>query len=76
MVLRYCAQFGKSRVREFLLSNTSYARFTQATRKFKKKRALVKVNDKFWCIDVASVDKLAKDNNGVKYLPVRQDWFD
>ena len=29
-----------------------------------------------WCKDLAYVDKLAKDNNGVKYVPVRQDLFD
>ena len=28
------------------------------------------------CIDLAYIDKLAKDNNGVKYLLVRQDLFD
>ena len=27
-------------------------------------------------MDLAYVDKLTKDNNGVKYLPVRQDLFD
>ena len=27
-------------------------------------------------MDLAFVDKLAKDNNGVKYLLVRQDMFD
>ena len=27
-------------------------------------------------MDLAYVDKLAKDNNGVKYLPVRQIFFD
>ena len=31
---------------------------------------------KFWCVNLACVDKLAKDNNGVKYLLVRQDLFD
>ena len=29
-----------------------------------------------WCVDLAYVDKLAKDNNGVKYLLGRQDLFD
>ena len=29
-----------------------------------------------WCIDLAYVDKLAKDKNGGKYLLVRQDLFD
>ena len=28
------------------------------------------------CVDLAYVDKLGKDNNGVKYLLVRQDLFD
>ena len=27
-------------------------------------------------MDLAYLDKLAKDNSGVKYLPVRQDLFD
>ena len=27
-------------------------------------------------MDIAYVDKLAKENNGVKYLPVRRDLFD
>ena len=29
-----------------------------------------------WCVDLAYVDKVAKDNNGVKYILVRQDLFD
>ena len=29
-----------------------------------------------WCMGLAYVDKLAKDNNGVKYLLVRQHMFD
>ena len=29
-----------------------------------------------WCMYFAYVDNLAKENNGVKYLPVRQDLFD
>ena len=28
-----------------------------------------------WCMDLAYVDKLANDSNGVKYLLVRQDLF-
>ena len=31
---------------------------------------------KIWCMDLAYVDKLAKDNNGVKYLLFRQKLFD
>ena len=29
-----------------------------------------------WCMDLAYVDKVAKENNGLKYLLVRQDLFD
>ena len=38
--------------------------------------AFARFKDEIWCMDLAYVDKLAKDNNGVKYLLVRQDPFD
>ena len=39
-------------------------------------RAFKRFKDETWCMHLAYVDKLAKDNNGVKYLLVRQDLFD
>ena len=39
-------------------------------------RAFARFKDKNWCTDLAFVDKLAKDNNGVKFFLVRQDLFD
>ena len=39
-------------------------------------RAFGRFRNEFWCMDLAYVDKLAKENNGVKYLLVRQDLFD
>ena len=39
-------------------------------------RALARFKNEIWCMDFAYVDKLAKENNGVKYLLVRQDVFD
>ena len=39
-------------------------------------RAFARFENKIWCMDLAYVDKLAKENNGVKYLLVRQDLFD
>ena len=39
-------------------------------------RAFARFRNKIWCKDLAYVDKLAKENNGVKYLLVRQDLFD
>ena len=47
-----------------------------ATRKFKRMRAFARFKKEIWCMDLAYVDKLAKENNGVKYLLVRQDLFD
>ena len=39
-------------------------------------KAFTRFKNEIWCMDLAYVDKLAKDNNGVKYLLVRQDLFD
>ena len=74
--LAKAAKLSPLKVREFLHPKTSYTRFTQATRKFKRMRAFARFKNEIWCMDLAYVDKLAKDNNGVKYLLVRQDLFD
>ena len=74
--LAKAAKLSPLKVREFLHSKTSYTRFTQATRKFKRMRAFATFKNEIWCMDLAYVDKLAKDNNGVKYSLVRQDLFD
>ena len=65
-----------SKVRPFLHSKPSYTTFILATRKFKRMKAFAGFKNEVWCIDLAYVDKLAKDNNGVKYLLVRQDLID
>ena len=64
-----------SKVRQFLHSKDSYTKFTLAARKFKRMRAFARFRNEVWCMDLAYVDKLAKENNGVKYLLVRQDLF-
>ena len=65
-----------SKARQFLHSKPSYTEYTLATRKFKRMKAFARFKNEIWCKDLAYVDKLAKDNNGVKYLVVRQDLFD
>ena len=70
------AKLSPLKVRAFLQSKTSYTRFTQATRKFKRMRAFARFKNEIWCMDLAYVDKLAKDNNGEKFLLFRQDLFD
>ena len=65
-----------SKVRQFLHSKPSYTKFTLAARKIKRMKAFARFKNEIWCMDLAYVDKLAKDNNGIKYLLVRQDLFD
>ena len=65
-----------SKVRQFLHSKASCTKFTLAAQNFKRMRAFARFRNEIWCMDFAYVDKLAKENNGVKYLLVRQDLFD
>ena len=39
-------------------------------------KAFARFRNVIWCMDLAYVDKLAKQINGVKFLLVRQDLFD
>ena len=64
-----------SKVGQFLHSKPSCTKITLATRKFKRMTAFARFKNETWCKDLAYVDKLAKDNNDVKYLLVRQDLF-
>ena len=65
-----------SKVRQFLHSKPSYTKLTLATRKLKRMKAFARFKNEICCMDLAYVDKLDKNNNGVKYLLVRQDLFD
>ena len=65
-----------SKVRQFLHSKDSYTKFALAAQKFKRMRAFARFRNEIWCMDLAYVDKLAKKNNGVKFLLVRQELFD
>ena len=65
-----------SNVRQFLHSKDSYLKFILAAQKFKRMRAFARFRNEIWWMDLAYVDKLTKQNNGVKYLIVRQDLFD
>ena len=65
-----------SKVRQFLRSKDSYTKFTWAAQKIKRMRAIVRFRNEISCMDLPYVDKLAKENSGVKYLLVPQDLFD
>ena len=64
-----------SKVRQFLHSKHSFTKFTLASHKFKRMKAFARLKNDIWCIDLAYVVKLAKNNNGVKYFLVRQHLF-
>ena len=55
-----------SKVRQYLHSKPSYTKFTLATLKIKRMKAFARFKNEIWCMDLAHVDKLAKDNNGVE----------
>ena len=74
--LRKASNLSVSKLRQFLHSQPSYTKFTLVTRKVKRMKAFARFKNEIWCMDLAYVDKLAKNNNGVKYLLVRQDLFD
>ena len=74
--LAKAAKLSPSKVKELLHSKSSYIKFTQARRQFKRMRAFAKFKDENWCMDLAYVKKVAGDNNGVKFLLFRQDLFD
>ena len=65
-----------SKVRQSLHSKPSYTKFSLATRKFKRMKVFARFKKDIWCMDLAYVDKIATNNNGVKYLLVRQELFD
>ena len=56
----------------------SYTKFTEATRKFKRIKTFASFKNEIWCMNLAYVDKLTKDNKGIliKSLLVRQELFD
>ena len=75
-ILVKASNLSVSKARLFLHSKCSYRKFTLATRKFKRMKAFARFKNEFWCLDLAYVDKLVKNNNGLKYLQVRQNLFE
>ena len=65
-----------SKMRQFLHSKPSYTKITLATPKLKQIKAFARFKNEIGCMDLAYVDKVAQDTNGVIYILVRQDLFD
>ena len=70
------ADYLHQRLDSLYIQRSSYKIFTLAAPYFKRMRAFARFRNEIWCMDFAYVDKLAKENNGAKYLLVRQDLFD
>lgn len=71
--LKKASGLHKSKVLEFLHSNNAYTQYHIAHRKFPRLQIVAKRINEIWCIDLAQMDKLAGDNNGIKYLFVSID---
>ena len=65
----------KKKVEQFLQTKTSYTKFGPPIRRFRRLQAFSKKINEIWCMNLAFVDKLASQNNGVKYLLVAVDVF-
>ena len=65
----------KKKVEKFLQTKTSYTKFGPPIRGFRRLQALSKYINEIWCMDLAFVDKLASQYNGVKYSLVAVDIF-
>lgn len=63
----------RKKVKQFLHSNNAYTKYHIAKRKFPRLKVFARHVNDIWCVDLAQVDKLASNNNGVKYLLVAID---
>ena len=65
----------KKKVEQFLQTKASYTIFGPSIRHFRRLQAFSIYIIEIWCMDLAFIDKLASQNNGVKYLLVALDIF-
>ena len=65
----------KKKVEKFLQSKISYTKFGPLIRCFRRLQAFSRFINEIWCMVLAFVDKLASQNNEVKYLLVAVDIF-
>ena len=63
----------KAKIDTFLQQKDAHTKYRQIQRKFPRLKVIAYGINEIWSIDVAYVDKLAKYNNGVKYLLVAVD---
>ena len=68
--LQETSKMPKAKIDTFLQQKDAHTKYRQTQRKFPRLKVIAYEINEIWSIDVAYVDKLAKYNNGVKYLLV------
>ena len=71
--LQIASKLSKTKVDSFLQQKDAHTKYHQTQRKFPRLKVIAYNINEIWSIDVAYVDKLARYNNGVKYLLVAVD---
>ena len=69
------SRLSKKKVEQFSQIKTSYTKFGPTIRRFRRLQPFSKCVNEIWCMELAFVDKLASQNNGVKNLLVAVDVF-
>ena len=67
------SKLSKAKVDNYLHQKNAHTKYRQIRRRFPRLKVIAYDINEIWSIDVAYVDKLAKYNNGVKYLLVAVD---
>ena len=57
-----------TKVRQIVHAKRSHSKFSRATPKVRRMKAFARFTNESWCMDLAYLDKKAKDNNGIKYF--------
>lgn len=60
----------KKKVLQFLHGNNAYTQYHIANRTFPRLRVISTAINEIWCMDLAQMDKLSSDNDGVRHLLV------
>lgn len=63
----------RRKVKEYLHSSSTYTRYRTAAEKFPRLKTKTLGINHIWSLDIAYMDKLAKQNNGMKYLLIAVD---
>ncbi len=66
-------KIGQNRIRKWLREQESYSLTRGARRRFRRNRVIVKGVDSQWDTDLMDMQKVAKENDGVRYVLIMID---